>query len=719
MIKSPRWGLVFVLTLVMCISASAQDTGGPALDTTPMQIPAVAKTSPRPVTSMDLLTIRDPHGLSISPDGQYLAFVVGQAVYDTNSYRSVLFVIGTAPGSLPVCLGSVGLPQWDEVNRWMEEAPKWSSDSQYIMHRMRMATTDSWQVWRWNREGGQPIQVTRVKGDVLSYDLAPDGSKILLTVQLPRSPAEAERLAASGILYDGITFVNRNRSIVSEVLDTKPPKTETWIHQFTSGEERIASAEEIELFGPWESDLEEKVLNRHRVPLVLAGHHILDAKISPDRHLVAYRFLPPNPSHSKAVYQLLIKPVHGGTPSEVQLPADAYYIPEYWWSPDSSKLYYINSGAEQHPAKLFVVSASGGPPEIVFDGTAYTSSWSLDRETRYMACHREDAFMPGGIAVVDLTTGNIRQVVDLNPEFHNIKLSAPIRIEGVNKFGDAWFAHVVKPLDYQRGKRYPTIVTTYRSGDYFLRGASGDASPIQVYAAHGFAVLSFDFGRDPYARLRPGNFDDFVVTESSPVASIEMAIQKGVDMGIVDPARVGITGYSRGTEITAYAITHTNLFRAASGAAGDGSPFFYYMAPNWMKTRFASWGLGGWPEGEVKSKWKELAPDLGADRIHVPLLNNDPDSEFLNDLSLYTSLKELGKPVEMFIYANEGHTINQPKHRYEIYERNVDWFRFWLKREESQDPNKREQYERWHHLRQQQLKADALGKADARERAKD
>ena len=64
-------------------------------DPTPVEIPTVSKATPRPVTSMDLLTLRDFHGLQISPDGRFVAFVLGQAVYETNSYRSALFVIGT------------------------------------------------------------------------------------------------------------------------------------------------------------------------------------------------------------------------------------------------------------------------------------------------------------------------------------------------------------------------------------------------------------------------------------------------------------------------------------------------------------------------------------------------------------------------------------------------------------------------------------------------
>jgi len=42
---------------------------------------------------------------------------------------------------------------------------------------------------------------------------------------------------------------------------------------------------------------------------------------------------------------------------------------------------------------------------------------------------------------------------------------------------------------------------------------------------------------------------------------------------------------------------------------------------------------------------------------------------------------------------------NQPRHRLEIYERNLDWFRFWLKDEQDPDPRKEEQYRRWNRLR--------------------
>ena len=58
----------------------------------------------------------------------------------------------------------------------------------------------------------------------------------------------------------------------------------------------------------------------------------------------------------------------------------------------------------------------------------------------------------------------------------------------------------------------------------------------------------------------------------------------------------------------------------------------------------------------------------------------------------------------MVIFGNEGHIKNQPQHRYEIYQRNVDWFDFWLLDKEDPDPAKADQYKRWRKLKKLQDK---------------
>jgi hypothetical protein len=54
----------------------------------------------------------------------------------------------------------------------------------------------------------------------------------------------------------------------------------------------------------------------------------------------------------------------------------------------------------------------------------------------------------------------------------------------------------------------------------------------------------------------------------------------------------------------------------------------------------------------------------------------------------------------MMVYADELHVKNQPKHRYEIYQRNLDWFAFWLQGKEDNNPEKRRQYARWRAMKE-------------------
>lgn len=689
-----------VLLSSTILSAGAQEFTAVAFDPTPVRIPSREKSEPRPVTSMDLLTIRDEKGASISPDGNYVAFVVGQAVYETNSYRSGLYIIGTAPGSAPICLGTAGAPRWDSINQWLPESPQWSPDSKYITRMAKMDKAANWQVWRWSVEGGAPIQLTSVPGDVQSYHWTPQGEKMVVTFQKPKDTVQFQELSEAGILYDGGFNPFLGRPVVTEVLAAKPRKTETWIHDVATGEEtKLTKAKEGSV-GRWVSDIGQEYYDG---TTSFVGHHLLDAKVSPDGHRVAYRIIDDPPGGPKVFYKLFSKPVRGGTPIDVA--PGVYYIPDYWWAADSSRIYFTENMGDGRPDKLMVVPTEGGTPKQVFSSTDSLYSCAPDKGFQHMVCASENRTTPSQVALVDIAAGTVRTLVDLNPEFANLELGAIIPLDGVNRYGDRWWAHLVKPLNYEPGKRYPLIVTTYRTHD-FLRGASGDENPIHVYAAHGFAVLSFDFGRRDFDN-KPGDFQRYLSWYESQEASMEMAIQKASEMGVADTTRVGMTGYSRGTEMVAYEITHTKLFRAVSGADGGNSPYFYYMAPRAIQDRFSRNGMGGWPEGKSKANWKQLAPEINADRIDVPVLINDPDSHLLADLALYTSLRELGKPVELFIYPNELHHVNQPKHRYQIYERNLDWFKFWLKSEESPNPAKDEQYQRWGQLRQLQQKAQS------------
>jgi dipeptidyl aminopeptidase/acylaminoacyl peptidase len=686
-------------SLALCalaLGTGAQAVQGARFDPVPVQLSNSAATTSRPVSAMDLLTLRDPKGLSISPDGKYVAFVVGQADFEENGYRSALFVVSTSAEAQIRSFGTAGAPHWDDINQWIPENPEWSSDSKTIWYRARMDDRSEWQVWGWNRISGQRQQITHVAGDVESYLAEPGAHALFLTVLPHRTPGGDESFEP-GILFSGQFRTYQNIPIVTQMRLAHEPERQYWIHDLGTQRERRATDREISEWKPNGRAHEEHLNEGERQ--ALGRYHLAEAEEAPDHAHIAYIYIADDPSISRLwARRLLLRT--SATEELREVTPDAYFVDRLWWSADGKTLYFTERDGEGHAPQLCKVSADGSGLQTVFEGTTtdFFSSFSPDNSRRYFAGLIENNTTPPQIAFLDTKTGQARTLVDLNQSFRYLTLAPAERIEGTNRYGERWYGYLVKPLAYTPGVRYPLIVTTYRSGDYFLRGASGDQNPIQVYAAKGFAVFCFDVGR--LRNIRPGHFEETILEWSSPTASLESAIDLLNNRGVIDPKRVGIAGFSHGEEIAGYAVLHTSLFRAAIGAALYDPCFYFIGGTEWWEA-FKTMGLGGWPEGQSKSNWNEIDMPAHADRIHTAILENTSDTEYLIYLPLYRSLVDLGKPVELYIYPQELHVRNQPKHRFEIYERNLDWFLFWLKNEESPEPAKREQYRRWEQLRRE------------------
>jgi dipeptidyl aminopeptidase/acylaminoacyl peptidase len=640
---------------------------------------------------MDLLTIRDLHGLQISPDGKSVAFVVGQAVYETNSYRSGLFVVGTSIGSIPVSLGTAGPPRWDSIGQWLPEPPQWSPDSRYVTYRLK--TNGKWQIWRWSRASGEPVQLTHNALDVESFKWSPDGRQIKFTVKKLPSDEQAEDLERHGVLYDGNLWPWLKKPVVQEILEHRGEE-EDWLLDMTTSHEKRLQKDDPEGLEQWRGQFKKRLIEFGQE---LAGDVENTARLSPDGTRVAYTVYLHDPSNSlDASYPLYVMNLEMG--SAKNLTPGAYSVSDIFWSADSRKIYFTESAGDGHSPKLFAVDAEGGvPAEIKLMDSGWHDEFSFDSDHVLIACVTETNTTPARISVADVNTGELRTLVDPNPEFANLQLAPAKRIEWINKYGEPGHAYLVTPLNYQPGKAYPLVVTTYRSGDYFLRGGVGDEYPVQLFAAQGFVVLAFDCGTLP--NHKPGDFEMATRRWKSPLASLESALQRLDDIGLVDPNRRGITGLSTGAEITIYSITHSDLFKAASASSlGWPDPYFYYMGGNVWRKIFTESGLG-YPDGESSQHWRQVSSALNAEHLRAPILANSAETEYLADLQTYTALEHFGKPVELFVYPNELHTKNQPMHRLEIYERNLDWFKFWFLGEEDKDPSKKDQYDRWHRLR--------------------
>ena len=89
-----------------------------------------------------------------------------------------------------------------------------------------------------------------------------------------------------------------------------------------------------------------------------------------------------------------------------------------------------------------------------------------------------------------------------------------------------------------------------------------------------------------------------------------------------------------------------------------------------------------------------------AREINTPTLIQDEGSEYLRALPLWSAMRDEGKAIEMHVFPNDTHLLMQPIHTLVNFERQLDWFKFWLKHEEDPVPSKRDQYERWRRMRE-------------------
>jgi dipeptidyl aminopeptidase/acylaminoacyl peptidase len=166
---------------------------------------------------------------------------------------------------------------------------------------------------------------------------------------------------------------------------------------------------------------------------------------------------------------------------------------------------------------------------------------------------------------------------------------------------------------------------------------------------------------------------------------------------------VAITGLSNGAAHVNYAIIHSDLFAAAIASSCEFSPSGRVLSgASGESTRDyrRTIGAGSYP-GPHGFIFPQLSLSLNASRINTPLLVNASDHEHPSALAEVVALIEAGKAVEMVVYPKEGHIKWHPAHRASIYERNIDWLKFWLQNLEDDDQSKAAQYSRWNELRRQ------------------
>lgn len=704
--------------LLCALSLTAQAGAGPAHPEPALAIPDVAAVPPRPITARDLAELRDIDTFTVSPDGRHVAFQLRRAVPEENRYRIAWFVASASPGTAAINVGDGGEPQLFTLsnghrNGELASAPaKWSPDGGWIAYTVLQ--DGAVQLWRSRTDGGRQEQLTRLDGDVRGFEWSAHGDRLYVTASAESRADERRRLdreGERGYLLDG-RFAPGGST--RPVYRTPEPEQRHGIRALAQGEGDVETR--LWVYDPGSGTTRPASENDERdyARLREARQPHLDAdRFADSLSLTNPALIARSADGSRVAWLDVVSPDSRATYPDFRVFATAPtagavacaeaactgQITGLWWSGHDELVFEKHTRARGSSRTFYAWSpASGRVRTILSTDDAFEDCAAAgDR----LICLYESPTTPRRIAAMSLADGRLETLVDPNPEFRNIRFGEIELLDLSNEFGHAAFGHVLKPLDYVPGRRYPLVVVSYRSRG-FLRGGVGDEYPAQLLAAHGFAVLSFDrpdaflyvdAGQD-MASIARKEGEDFLGYRSVE-ASLERGLAALETSGLIDPDRIALTGLSAGASMVYYALVHSERpFAAAIASYAPGDPIGFYVGPGPWRASVAS-RIGGLPDGGGREHFEHVSPAQNAARIDTPILMNVADSELILSMQTIATLEYLGKPIETHVFPDEYHVKRHPAHRYAIYRRNQQWLEFWLRGETESDPVDPGQYGRW------------------------
>lgn len=308
-----------------------------------------------------------------------------------------------------------------------------------------------------------------------------------------------------------------------------------------------------------------------------------------------------------------------------------------------------------------------------------------------LACVTAEANRPPRLERIDMETGQRTVLFDPNAGLSRRLGRLDAQLLRWSDADGRMFTGQLYAARRTDGAPTPLFVTYYRCMG-FVRGGAGDEWPLAALAEHGISTLCIN---------APSFSSDAVERYDAGLSAVESAIGLLAADGRIDPARVGMGGLSFGSEVTMWTLMHSSLIAAASLASPTTSQMYYLLGSNlggdFLSLLDANWQLGA-PD-ETPAQWKRISPASNLDQIQAPVLMQFPEQEYMHGLD-YTIPLMLAGRADVYVFPHAAHNKSQPRQKLAVYERNLDWFRFWLLGQEDPSADKAGQYGYWRTMRE-------------------
>jgi dipeptidyl aminopeptidase/acylaminoacyl peptidase len=608
-----------------------------------------------------------------SPDGKLVAYTQSRAVMETEkSEVDTQIFLAAADGS-----------HRTQLTRGEKSAtaPEFSPDGRYVYFSSERSGKPN--LWRVPVDGGEAEMLTDWKGEIGAFHVSPDGKWVAFAGMEARDDEELAK--------------KEKRDF--RVIDENPKNHSLWIV-------------------PAEPDSQGKRTARH---LNTPGH-AQDFDWAPDSRTIAFAYTPTPGADDWTKSDISEVAVQSGDVRPIAATGASERSPQY--SPDGKYLAYVRSTDPARWAgidRIVLLTRQSGeardlPP--TFDEQPRLLGWTGD-STRLLFTEargtanivyamptdgpptplyepRHGTVQTGRVNASGTAFGFAGESWDEAPEAYLLKIGDSVaqRVSGANldlpklPLGDtkrvAWKAAdgldieglLTYPVGYQDGKHYPLVLVVHGGPtgvfqDSFL-GRYG-VYPYATFAARGYAVLRVNpRGSGGYGRtFRFANMSDW---GGKDFGDLMAGVDQTIAMGVADPERLAVMGWSYGGFMTSWIVTHTHRFKAAAVGAGvtnlwsftgtSDIPGFlpdYFLGEPWNS--FDGY-FNHSPMAFVKGVTTPTLILHGEADVRVP---TSQGYEF------YNALKRQGVATRMVVYPRTPHGPREPKFLLDIMQRHMEW----------------------------------------------
>ncbi len=625
--------------------------------------------------------LRQVSSVSVSPDGRHVAYVLSVPrdpfEEDNGASWAELHLIDGENRSRPFVTGqiNVGSVTWTPDGRGIAFLAKRGSDEHKSLYVIPV-------------DGGEARRVLEHETDIEAYSLAPDGKRVAFLAQ-PEQDEKRKELEEQGFN--------------PEVFEEAWRPVRVWISELDAGDD--AEPRMLKLEGSaadlhWSPAGDRLLLTLAPTPLI--DDHYMHRRLS----VVDVKSGQPTVSAANpgklgqvawspsGAHVAIISGVDIHDPQEGRLmvfaagdgalrdltPNYPGHVESFAWL-DANAIAFV--GDEGTTTRLARTDLAGNRTTLVRTGGPVLSGVSLSRDGKRAAFRGETPQHPAEVFRMTVGSGQPERVTDSNPWLADVELARQEVVTFRARDGLELEGILVHPLGAQRDKRYPLVMIVHGGPESHHRNGwqTSYSRPAQVLAARGFAVFftnyrgstgrGVEFSKLSQADFAGKEFDDLVD-----------AVDHLVERGLVDRAKVGVTGGSYGGYATAWCSTYYSD-RFAAGVMFVGiSDLFSKVGTSDIPNELYQVHMRKFPWDDWKM-YLERSPIRHLDKARTPLLimHGKEDSRVFpgQSMELYRYLKIRNQaPVRLVFYPGEGHGNRKAAARLDYSLRLLRWMEHYL-----------------------------------------